>query len=321
MASPNLADISSNRRKKMDQPIVHVGFPKAASTWIQQLLIPANRKLTQPIPRDVINELLVEPHPLQFEAQSVSKKIRPRWESELKRGKRPLITAERLTGNPHGGFYDQKLIADRIHEAIPNARIWIVLREQLGMIESIYKQYVSVGGVARPSTIIGMSNIRVPSFEPDGLMYDSLIDHYHQLFGEGNVAVSLFEDLKYNENLWKRSIADAVDCDLDSLNYPVDRQTNVSLSETGTYVLMLANRLFHRPRVHNFSLFGHIPGRGPIKRALKRIDSALNLKKLDSSLESKVEAKFSGRFEESNSRLATMINRDLGSLSYEIGHA
>ena len=58
----------------------------------------------------------------------------------------PVISYERLSGNPHAGRFDARTIADRIKAAFPKARIFCVIREQNDMILSTYFQYLKIGG-------------------------------------------------------------------------------------------------------------------------------------------------------------------------------
>ena len=63
-----------------------------------------------------------------------------------------MVSFPRLSGHPYSGGYDSRMIADRVAEVFPEARILIVIREQRSMIVSTYKQYVNAGGEARLST-------------------------------------------------------------------------------------------------------------------------------------------------------------------------
>lgn len=59
----------------------------------------------------------------------------------------PVLSAERLSGNPHSGGYDSLQTAKRLHRLFPQAKVLVVVREQTEEILSCYNQYVRAGGV------------------------------------------------------------------------------------------------------------------------------------------------------------------------------
>ena len=42
----------------------------------------------------------------------------------------PVLSAERLSGNPHSGGYDSLQTAERLHRLFPQAKVLVVVREQ-----------------------------------------------------------------------------------------------------------------------------------------------------------------------------------------------
>jgi hypothetical protein len=62
------------------------------------------------------------------------------------RGLVPVLSAERLSGNPDSGGYDSVHVAEYLAATFPEARVLIVIREQADMLVSSYKRYVRNGG-------------------------------------------------------------------------------------------------------------------------------------------------------------------------------
>ena len=108
----------------------------------------------------------VHADPFAFDAATVRQTFWPGIEKASARGLVPVLSAERLSGNPHSGGYDSVQIAERLATAFPEGRVLIVIREQTEMLVSAYKQYVKVGGAgtlrqyATPSSDVP----RVPLF-------------------------------------------------------------------------------------------------------------------------------------------------------------
>jgi len=89
----------------------------------------------------------------------------------------------------------------RLHETFPEAKVIIVLREQVSSIISSYRFFIQAGYVKDVESFINSSIVN-PSGASysriDHLYYDKIISLYYDLFGEGNVKVLLFEMLKEN---------------------------------------------------------------------------------------------------------------------------
>ena len=90
--------------------------------------------------------LLIYPNALDFSPQICKKYFYPKLLEATTGGLIPVLSYERLSGNPHSGGYDSKEIANRLVQVFPDAKILIVIREQKDIILSTYKQYIIEGG-------------------------------------------------------------------------------------------------------------------------------------------------------------------------------
>ena len=132
------------------RPLIHIGFPKAASTWLQRGLF-SDEKAGLIAPWGVQAGEAVEqfalPNPFRFSAESARKVFELGLEEAARRSLVPVLSHEMLTGDQMKGFYWGKEVADRIHVIFPDAKILIFIREQKSMIWSSYQQYLKEGGV------------------------------------------------------------------------------------------------------------------------------------------------------------------------------
>lgn len=179
----------------MMRPLIHIGYHKTGTTWLQHHLFdngPAG--YVTPMHGDDILRKIVVPKTFDFDAAVCRRDIDATIARESSDDRVPVISAERLSGNPHSGGYDAPLIAARLHDVFPDGRILIVIREQAGAIASCYNQYVKAGGIAKLQDYLHPpSDFRFPTFDFNHFDYRRLITHYHQLFGSENVLVLLYE--------------------------------------------------------------------------------------------------------------------------------
>jgi hypothetical protein len=178
--------------------LVHIGYHKAASTWLQRELFVdrtgyrwlGKRPAGHPVRR------LVRERPLEFDAGDVRRSFEPLIAEAEREGLVPVVSFERLSGHPFSGGFDVDLVAGRLAQVFADARVLIVVREQRAMILSTYKQYVQVGGAAPlPHFLeppVGRS-LRVPLFDGRYFEYDHLVRDYHRLFGRERVLTLPFE--------------------------------------------------------------------------------------------------------------------------------
>jgi hypothetical protein len=179
--------------------LVHIGYHKSGSNWLRRHFFGDPRtglgwvgksSKEHPVRR------IVAARPFEFDAAASRAEFAPLVESIEAEGLTPVVSFERLSGNPFSGGYDSKEIADRLKAVFPDARILVVIREQRSMIRSTYKQYVREGGALpvdrfmRPPT---SKSMRVPLFDLRHFEYHHLIGYYRRLFGPEAVLALAFE--------------------------------------------------------------------------------------------------------------------------------
>jgi len=212
----------------LSDPLIHIGFHKTGTTWLQRELFHSDSDCFCPLTPDrnlnsgkfigkhfvrdheryLLSSFVMNTGALQQAVDAALKCIDP--------GDRvPVISYERLSGNPHAGSFDARTIADRIKAGFPEARIFCVIREQQDIILSTYFQYLKIGGTDTITDYLTRSyDGRRPGFSPAAFTYIDLVDYYHGLFSPENVLVLPYEMLRDSAREFLRRLGDFTGKDL-----------------------------------------------------------------------------------------------------------
>ncbi len=175
--------------------LIHVGYPKAASSWLQKFFFTAANGFCPVLDPLTLQLFLIGASPFTYSPKPAQQWMDRRI-NETPGGRElvPTISSESLVGHTHCGGYNAKANADRLYELCPKGKILIVTREQLSEIRSLYKTFVTWG---MPHSIERLLNPVDPGLSPqfnmDFLRYDLLVSYYQQLYGKKNVLVLPYE--------------------------------------------------------------------------------------------------------------------------------
>jgi hypothetical protein len=183
-------------------PIVHVGYPKTATTWFQKNFYPHVRNARY-VERAKVNAAFLEGHALAFDPE------RSRQILGLSDGNGASILCEEgLSGYLHNGGvagFVTKGVAEEIRAALPDAHIVLFIRAQPAIVVASYLQYVRSGGTHGPLRYVFPKDFlgghaavtyKQPRFDLDHFAYSRLIGLYEHLFGRERVHVFLFEEFQ-----------------------------------------------------------------------------------------------------------------------------
>jgi hypothetical protein len=236
-------------------------------------------------------------------------------------GHQPVLSNERLSGSPHTGGHDSRIVAERLKATFPDAQILIVIREQRRIIQSAFVQYVSVGGplpfeqYANPPR---RGRKRVPWFRFEFFEYHHLIEHYQRLFSPEAVLVLPFEQLRTDAVGFVAAIAGHAGVPA-LASVPAGR-VNVSTSALAVAVKRRANRLLVRDGLNPAGWLDGDRVNGGLRRAAERLARATpsSLRdRADRRLTLKVDTIVGGdRYRESNARTAALTGLDLAKWGY-----
>lgn len=198
--------------------LIHIGYPKTASTWLQQIIF-SNKQFGLLAPWGALSfqaiEQFVVPDSFHFNAESVKKVFEPGLKEAYEHNLVPVLSHEELIGHITKTALSKE-VADRIYAVFPQAKILIIIREQKAMLLSSYRQHIKNGGTKKLEEFVGNREYTIP-FRPicrlDRLEYDLLIKYYQDLFGGDNVLVLPFELLKNNQQSFIEKILNFVGLD------------------------------------------------------------------------------------------------------------
>ncbi len=198
--------------------LVHVGYSKAASTWLQERLFRAPRHgfwalFPEKSDRLTLNRLLVYPSAFDAPAPGLQTLVRERVAARPDRRLVPVVSAEGLVGHeasPSGAL--ARMLADRVVSAFPSPRILMIIREQVSMIRSNYLYYVRGGGRLSLRRYLDRPPIYETrawtGFHLNYLEYDRLIAYYRSLVGPTNLCVLPLEMLSRDPAAFVHRIRD-----------------------------------------------------------------------------------------------------------------
>lgn len=164
----------------------HLGFHKTGSTWLQ-LRFFAHHPQVHPVidsanPWD--SELVTHlTQPGDGFSATVAAELLAREASDAPSGSLPVVSAEDLSGSMETGHFQRFVIAERIAEAFPEARVLVVLRDPVELVESEYLHLVKHG---LPLTLTELLEPRwgIPGFNLDAFEMEPVIARYRQIFGD-----------------------------------------------------------------------------------------------------------------------------------------
>ena len=194
--------------------LLHIGYHKTGSRWLRHLFFgnPATGYgWVDKAGEDHPVRRLVAARPLEFDAAAARAEFEPLLAGIVDEGLSPVVSFERLSGNPFSGGYDSKEIADRLVQVFPDARVLIVIREQRSMIVSTYKQYVREGGALPVTKFMRpprSRSLRVPWFDLRHFEYHHLIGYYRRLFGDERVLTLPYEQFRADPRSFVERLAE-----------------------------------------------------------------------------------------------------------------
>ena len=248
-----------------DNPFfVHVGFHKTATTWFQNNFFnehPQIQYLGKAYPdhpsfrMSEIKETIVSEPDTTYSARKTRRNLEDLLEDFPLNGHRTRgISYEGLSAgdNWFGGrtFYVGERLRDVFRDH--DVKILMGIREQKSMVESMYSEYVKLGGAESFGRLFFS-----PFSEADELLeklrYGPIIEFYRNLFGEDSVKVYLYERFRSEQDEVIEEICDFLGIDEPKLDEETaNRKSNARLSRWGLSAMRIANHFFFGS-LNNFS--------------------------------------------------------------------
>jgi hypothetical protein len=136
--------VDEGHRQHREEHVVHIGYHKTASTWLQAHVFPhlAGLYYRDPLLARVVTNLATADSRAFFGADC---RVMLR-QIARRSGGRLLLSHEGLSGSLWDGYARGPRNAERIRRVLPDARIVVFVRRQQEMLRSIHAQYVNEGG-------------------------------------------------------------------------------------------------------------------------------------------------------------------------------
>jgi hypothetical protein len=219
--------VNRHKMNSSDPILIHIGYHKTATSWLQKCIF-SREDMGFLSPWTVTTgeaiQHFVIANEFRFDATRARHAFQGGMDNAIERSLMPVLSHQDLCGYAMYGRYYGRVVAERLYQSFPGARILIGIREQKSMLLSQYRQYLRQDGVHSLDAFIGTGDERAgfaPIFRLDHLEYDLLVEHYQRLFGRANVLVMPIELLYENPNQYVEQILDFCgspqNCDL---SYP-----------------------------------------------------------------------------------------------------
>jgi hypothetical protein len=341
-AAPELAALESAdlelcaARSLVDSNVlVHVGLPKTGTTWLQEHLF-ANPALgfwgpdqSEPTPKQQTKSFgrllyLDGQQRLISEDDFNAGAVREQLASVLvPDGLVPVVSNERLSGHPLSNAFDRTILALRIKDVFPQARIFLCIREQRSMILSSYFQYLKYGGWRSLDKFLHPpSDGRLPALQLDVWNYARLAELYFRVFGRERVLVLPYEMFVREPASYVGRICDFAGAPKPG-PLPFGTTANARRAHVASYYLRWLTCINRSTSANGY--FPHLLGRTAgkfIDRAVKITVGSVTPPSWETRLENdfkiRIECAVGNRFAESNRRLAALTGLDLAGYGYRV---
>lgn len=302
----------------MQRPVlIHPGFHKTGTTYLQEVLFANPRNFSQPWPRDFLYEHVINPHELAFDAEGARRAFTERL-SAAPGDVLPVLSEEGLCGNPFNGAREAGILARKLRTIFDNAHVLLTVRRQAGMLRAVYIQYLKAYGRLSPEKFYDPPRYpEFSAFDPDVYQYHRLASAYANLFGADKVLVLPQELLQRNEPAFLEAIGKHIGMTVTIV--PRDRNgvedRNVSPSPAGVPFLRIGNH-FSPGAFNESGLVAPLSRLGSVFRGLGYRKTPFFSDK-PKEFEQLI-ARFDGHFAASNAQLQAFCPVDLSSLGYEL---
>lgn len=302
------------------RPLLHIGYHKTGSTFLQRRVFP-EPGFSLVARSKVLRPAFVECDPFAFDARAAREALRPGIDKAREDGLVPVLSAERLSGNPHSGGYDSRQTAERLAAAFPEARVLVVIREQAQMLVSAYKQYVKRGGpgTLRQYATPASKERRVPLFDFRFFEYHRLVGFYRGLFGAEDVMVLPYELLRADPGAFLGRIGAFAGAEARASD---PEPVKVSPSALSLSLARRANRWVVRSDLNPAPPFEREGADRALVRLSLRADEKLPAawrERAERALLAEAEGLAEGLYAESNDATSELAGLDLGKFGYARG--
>ena len=300
-------------------PIIHLGLQKTASTFLQKSVFGALDVFHMPWGEQSANaiEHFVLRHPKRLDPAQIQQDLTP------PDGKVTVISQEDLIGYPIFGRYYAEQTIRRMAQALPSARILLVIREQRSILLSNYFQSVRQGGTLTLEEMLEPKDYR-PGFRPllrlDHFEYDLTYALLSDHFDPDQILVLPFELLRKDktEFLDRLSRFCAVDIPRETGEKTVYQKRGGGAMRLERFLNRFAPNPVNLPvEYSDYPL--RVRARERIVSAFDKTSRRVGLKsRYQEDLQAQIDRHVGDYFDVSNKNMSKILQVDLGALGYRV---
>ncbi len=317
----------------MNNILVHIGYHKTGTTWMQNELFGSISDVFIPLsqnknrPSTLAKSFIFDKEGYLLNSFDANEKTIREDLGELPGSKNYnedkilVMSHERLSGNPHSSGFDSSLIAGRIANIFPNAKILIIIREQSSWILSNYFQYLSIGGTHSLKEYLNIKyDGKRPGFSPSHIEYHHLIQDYRARFGKQKVLVLPYELLHLDSTFFIKHIEAFIEKKISMDHIDFDKRYNIKNDHYINYKLRSLNRYIHSSSVNNYSSLNNKVSKF-LAMSLVKLLSKFLPKSINKSFKKKLKKEIiewsQDRFANSNRIIQDIMEIDLERFGYK----
>lgn len=311
--------------------LIHIGYQKTGSTWLQKELFIADNEVFEPLshypngPSTLSWSFIKgEDKYALLPFQMNEKRIKEVFTEIIKYKKDKLhktfvMSCEDLSGKTDGGGFYSKDVAHRLHNVFPNSKILIVIREQESFLLSNYFQYLSMGGLFSLKKYLNLSFDTIPHFNPHFINYNHLVREYYNLFGKQNVLVLPYEMFKSSPKTFVNKLAQFIDKPILVEEKRFKTFHNQRKGHAVMYYFRWLNHFRKYYSMNNYSEWSNKYTRLIANKAIQvliKITPDFINNQIKNYLKKYIKDWTSNRYEEANQELSELIGIDLSEYGY-----
>ena len=316
----------------MKNLLIHIGYHKTGTTWLQRELFLPESDIFSPITNRadgssslaldfvynedgyLINSFDNNEKAIQNSLDDILDTI------EIQDLKIPVISHERLSGNPQSSGFDAYIVARRLHNFFPEAKILIVIREQCSWILSNYFQYLSIGGNHHLEKYLKIKyDGKRPGFSPGHVEFHHLIKDYQSRYSADNVLVIPYEIFDRDKELFFNQLGKFIGKDLSTMDLDYGKKIHARTNHYLNYRLKFLNPYLNSSSVNNYSALVNPISKKIITKGKNALAYAIP-DKLNKSTKEKLLKRIrdwaGDRFKESNKITSELTGINLSELGY-----
>lgn len=286
--------------------VVHVGYQKTASTALQATVFPRVDRTFFLNREDEFFEFARSIEGRPDAAPFTPERWRPYLDRSRERAPELLLSREDFSSRRRW-----EMVAGRLHDVLPDARIVVCVRNQATMIPSFYSQHLKAGGYR--SFRGWLASFPVETFE-----YDRLVGRYQELFGSEAVTVMAFEHLVQDPDGFVAELCDTISPGAPAVPDADVQAVNRGLAPPSRWTFRVANRLFRRSAANERPLLPATFVWRALESAVHRADPILfpGADRTGTHADRRLVEELLPQFGPSNARLQAMTGVDFGRLGY-----